>query len=93
MEVTMKLRAKFAVIMFLLTFVFALAYVAHAGSARNQLTGQGTDKAVSTTDNQNIQAQSGSGIKAPGPYKYNYNERHGVTNDFGQDKAGGENKF
>ncbi|MGA2223969.1 MAG: hypothetical protein ABSH41_05955 [Syntrophobacteraceae bacterium] len=83
----MKLIAKFAVTIFALTFVFATAYIANAGEAHH-LMGQGTGKAVSS-DNQNTQASIGPA--APGPYKYNYNQRHGITNDFGQDKAGNPN--
>ena len=88
----MKLRAKFAVTMFALMFVLASAYIVHAGDRAHHLMGQGTDKAVSS-DNRNIQASSGPAAKAPGPYKYNYNQRHGVTNDFGQDKAGNPDTF
>jgi len=92
MEATMKFRAKFAVTMIALTFVLGSAYVTHAGSAHHQI-GQGSDKAVSS-DNGNIVEPSGQAAKAStGPYKYNYNERHGVTNDFGQDKAGNLTKF
>jgi len=92
MEVTMKLRAKYGIIMLALTFVLASAYIAHAGDGMDQQMGQGTDMAVST-NNQNIQAPSGPAAKAPGPYKYNYNQRHGITNDFGQDKTGNPNTF
>ena len=81
----MKLRAKFAITMIALMFVLASAFSALAGDAKNQQMGQGKGKAVSS-NNQNIQAPGGPA--APGPYKYNYNQRHGVTNDFGQDKAG-----
>ena len=88
----MKLRAKFGVTMLALMFVLASAYIAHAGDAMNHQTGQGTGKAVSS-NNQNIQAPSGPAAKAPGPYKYNYNQRHGMTNDFGQDKAGNQDSF
>ena len=85
----MKLIAKSAVTIFALTFVLASAYIAHAGEAHQQM-GQGTGKAVSS-DNQNVPAPVGPAAKAPGPYKYNYNQRHGITNDFGQDKAGNPN--
>ena len=90
----MKLRGKFAVTMFALTFVLGSAYIAHAGSAHHEI-GQGSAKVVSS-DNGNIQEQEPSGPAAKastGPYKYNYNERHGVTNDFGQDKASNLTKF
>ncbi len=87
----MKFRAKFAVIMFVFMFVLASAFIAYAGSAANQL-GQGAGKAVST-DNQDTKVPSSRTAKAPGPYKYNYNQRHGITNDFGQDKTDNPNTF
>jgi hypothetical protein len=90
MEVTMKLRTKFGVTMLALMFVLASAFIALAGDATNHQMEQGTGKAVSS-NNQNT--QSPNGPAASGPYKYNYNQRHGVTNDFGQDKAGNQGTF
>ena len=88
----MKLRAKFGVSMLALMFVLASAYIAHAGGSMDQQMRQGAGKAVST-NNQNVQALFGRYAKAPGPYKYNYNQRHGITNDFGQDKTGSPDTF
>ena len=87
----MKFRAKFAVIMFVFMFVLASAFIAHARSATNQM-GQCAGKAVST-DSQDTKVPSSRTAKAPGPYKYNYNQRHGITNDFGQDKTGNPDTF
>ena len=86
----MKLRAKFGVTMLALMFVLSSAFIALAGDGTDQQTGRGTGKAVSR-NNQNTQPPVGPA--APGPYKYNYNQRHGMTNDFGQDKAGNQDSF
>ncbi len=77
----MKMIGKFSVSMLALMFVLASAYIARAGEAKDTQMGLGAGKEVST-------APAGPSVKAPGPYKYNYNARHGVTNDFGQDKTG-----
>ena len=65
-----------------MAFMFSAPNGAKAADAKNVLG-----------NNQNIQAPSGPAAKAPGPYKYNYNQRHGITNDFGQDKTGSPDTF
>ena len=88
----MKLRAKLGVSILALTFVLSSAYISHAGGGMDQQMRQGEVKTAST-NNRNVQAPFGRTAKAPGPYKYNYNQRHGITNDFGQDKTADPDTF
>jgi hypothetical protein len=80
-EVTMKLRAKFGVIMLALTFVLASAYIADAGDGTDQQTVKHTYKEVSG-DDRDVNS-SGAMRVDKDLYPFHY----GDTNQFGDDEA------